>query len=76
MLHLDSSHKLPDLKSSQASTNPNPEQKGEIKKKPKLVVVDDYKKLTFEKFLYTDMTKFDARIASVEDNVFSATVYY
>ncbi len=74
MLHLDSTQKLPDLKPQQTGMTSSTELKSETKKKNKLVVVDNYKKLNFEKFLYTDMTKFDAKVVAVEDNVFTPSV--
>jgi len=74
MFHFDSSQKLPELQSHQTTGNLHNDQNAPIKKKQKVVQLYSIQELSFEKFLLTDMRKFDAQVVHIEHGVFSAAV--
>jgi len=76
MLHLDSSNKLPDSHTQQPTGSLHNEPSVPIKKKQKILQLNSLQDLSFEKFLFTDMRKFDAQVVHIEHGVFIAAVHY
>lgn len=74
MLHLDSVTNFTDPIKSNNTAKGNEVNDKSTSRKHKTAHLSSLDNLTFEKFLYTDMKKFDARVADVQENVFSPAV--
>ena len=76
MLHLDSSAQLHDLiKAAPAQPGQIASHAKEVSKQQKIIQVSSLDKLTFERFLHTDMRKFYAQVVDLNHSLFGATVH-